>query len=231
MMDRVLILQTCDGNRYKPLLDATERWHRHYARQHGYDYLRVDGVVYGFKPWHAAFNRIFLLQDILQKAVYDWVLYMDADAVIVDGRRGVEEFLDDARVLVACRGATDDPNIWYNINNGIFFINMRHPQTSGLLAAWRGLLEAVPKQVMQNEPDGIFNDESKHVNDQDMLCQILFDTPGFKHSVKVYRGEHHNAFNYHGPFMQQILRSEGLDMQGRVAKLTRLAQQAGNACS
>lgn len=226
MTDRVLILQTSDGARYKPLLDATEAHHRAYARRRGYDYARFDGVKRGAKPWHAAFNRIYLLQDLLKAREYDWVLYMDADAVVVDPARGVERFLDDSKAFVACRGATDDPRIWYNVNNGVAFFNMRHPATPGILDAWRRLYERVPMAVLEAEPEGVFDDVTKHVNDQDMLSAALVRTPALQHAIKVYRGEEHNAFNYHGPFIQQILRAEVAGLEARLRKLRQLVATA-----
>jgi hypothetical protein len=199
------MLTTCDGPRYGPMIDTTEKLHKRYAAKHGYDYERFDGVVRGFKPWHATFNRIYLLQKTIERGGYDWVLYMDADSVIIDMNRSLDEFLDDRYAIVSCRGSSDDPNVTWNLNIGVSFFNLRHEHTPVIISMWRQLYESVSDDVLKGEQEGVFDDLCAHVNDQDMLCLILFKQ--FRDAAKVYRGEEHNAFNYEGPFIRQILRN------------------------
>lgn len=221
---KVLILTTCDGVRYKPMIDVTEDLHKKYASKHGYEYARVDGVVRGFKPWHATFNRIYLLQSLLAQNIgqnigqnngqnngssstpqYDWVLYMDADAVIIDFDKRLDEFLDDNYAIVACRGSVDDPEVTWNLNIGVCFFNLRHPQIAQIINIWHNLYENVPDHVLQGEREGVFDDLCAHVNDQDMLCLILYQEQ-YRGLAKVYRGSDHNKFNYSGNFIRQVLR-------------------------
>lgn len=230
----VLILTTCDGERYKPMIDTTEELHRKYAAKHGYEYARVDGVIRGFKPWHATFNRIYLLQSLLSKPTqkqYDWVLYMDADAVIVDLEKPLDEFLDDNYAIVACRGSVDDPLNTWNINIGVCFFNLNHPQITQIVGLWRGLYEKVPDTVLQGEQEGIFDDLCAHVNDQDMLCLILYQEQ-YRGAAKVYRGDEHNKFNYSGNFIKQVLRDgKKNSIESRVQQLQALVKNQTNLSS
>lgn len=85
----------------------------------------------------STFNRIFLLYEELQKGVYDWVLYMDADAIIIDSNKPLDEFIDDNdKVIVACRGATDDPNNYWDINIGTCFYNVKHNLIHPIISLW-----------------------------------------------------------------------------------------------
>jgi hypothetical protein len=214
---KLLIIQTSDGARYKPLLDATESLHRRYATRHGYDYRRFDGVKRGVKPWHAAFNRIYLFQELLDEGEYDWVLYMDADAIVVDLGKSLQEFLDDRYSIVACRGATDDPSITWNINNGVMFMNLRHPHTKNIVHLWRTLFEKHTMEALAAEEEGVFDDQSKHINDQDMLCLILYHK--YRQAAKIYRGEEATKFNYSGSFIQQLLRVTASSLEERIENM------------
>lgn len=209
-----VIVQTSDGHRYKPMIDATQELHKRYASRHGYDYFRFDGVKRGLKPWHAAFNRVYIIEELIKEGKYDWVLYMDADAVIIDLSKSLSEFLDDRYSIVACRGSSDDPTVTWNVNNGIIFFNLRHPSTLPIIMLWKAMYENHSLEQLAAEAEGVFNDSSKHINDQDMLCMILYHK--FRNAAKVYRGEEHNKFNYLGPFIQQILRRPGWNTEDRI---------------
>lgn len=236
----VHIIQTCDGDVYKPMMDITEPLHRQYAKRYGYTYSRYDGIKRGFKPWHAAFNRIYLVLEIMddmakkkssrenkesQKSQnIDWILYMDADAVIVNLDKSVDSFLDNRYALVACRGSIDDPKITWNINNGVMFYNLNHPHTRIILEKWKTLYENVNDTFLQNEPEGVFADPIKHVNDQDMLCFVLYQEE-YRKSARIYRGPQHNVFNYSGPFIQQVLRCSTNTIESRIDNVKSLVDE------
>lgn len=89
------------------MLDYSERVARVYANLHGYDYLRYDGIKRGCKGHHATFNRIYLLENQILEGKYDWVLYIDADDIIVDLKKPLDEFLKDEYAVVGCTGGDD----------------------------------------------------------------------------------------------------------------------------
>lgn len=213
---KVLILQTSDEVRYKPMIDATEELHRAYAARYDYDYARFTGIKRGTQSWNACFNRIFILQDLLTEGKYDWVLYMDADTVIVDLDQKLDEFLHEDHALVVCRGASDDPAVNWDINNGVAFYNMRHAHTPQIIFLWSKLLESfIVGGGLEQEPTAAYQD-------QDMLAGVLQHK--FPSSAKVYRGDEHNKFNYDGPFIKQILRNHGKDLAERTVYLKALAK-------
>lgn len=211
MMKKVLIMQTCDGINMKEMLDYSEKIARIYAKKHNHDYLRYDGIKRGFKGHHAAFNRIYLLEEQLNNGVCDWVLFMDADTIFVDLDKKLDKYLMDGYAIVACSGG--DANYW-NINNGVFFCNMRHPEIPNILRKWREMYESIPIEVLQGESGDLFYELADHVNDQTMLHNILYE---YQNSNICYNfhSERQYEFNYYGPFIQQILRTNTNNLQER----------------
>jgi hypothetical protein len=219
-MKKVLLLQTCDGVVYKPMLDLTESHHKNYCNKHGYDYRRYDGVIFGKFPWCSTFNRIFLLKKILEENKYDWVLYIDADAVIVDLEKNLDEFiLDDSKALVACRGTSDNPLVFSDINIGVCFYNMRHQFMPFIIQDWLNLVNLIPKDW--NELDEDFQLGKNKYDDQFMLCNIIQQRMD-SHDVTVYRGEDRDKFNYQGPFIQQVLRVDVNGVKNRCERIEQL---------
>jgi len=202
----VLILQTCDGTRYKPLLDLSEKASQKYAEAHGHAYKRFDGIILGTMPWHAAFNRIYLIEEELKNKQYDWVLYMDADTYFAGLEMSLLPFITKRNyAILACRGRSNDPSIFWDINNGVVFYNLKHPALPFIIETWKQKYESVPLEARNNADQKMFECMGGHLNDQSMLHEILH---GFYFPVSYnYQGIHYNAFNYDGPLIRQILRN------------------------
>ena len=77
------------------LLQLASRSFGPYARRHGYDLLLLDEVVDHSRP--APWSKIPLLRDLVQR--YELVVWIDADAVIVDRRTDIAEELRPGRFL------------------------------------------------------------------------------------------------------------------------------------
>lgn len=221
---KVLILQTCDGVWYKPMLDTTEPFHRMYAARHGYDYIRFDGLKRGMKPWHATFNRMYMLRDVLKEGKYDWALYVDADCVICDFAKTVDEFIVSTAAFVACRGASDDPNVFWDFNAGVMFINMRHAQMPAILDAWINLYEKVPLKTLEDERDDAFDRHANQFADDQSFLQAIVRHLG-PTSIKREYGERAEVFNYGGPYIKQILRAESKGVDDRLGKIQALTEE------
>jgi hypothetical protein len=216
----VLILQTCDGTRYKPLLDLAEQAGQAYADKHGYSYRRYDGIKVGQMPWHATFNRIYLLEEELKNKTHDWVLYMDADTCFSGLEQSLLPFINKRNYAVlGCRGRSNNPAIFWDINAGVLFFNMNHPALPFIISSWKSKFESVPLQIRNEADQHIFEGNGGHLNDQTMLHDILHD---FQFPVSYnYQGVHYNAFNYDGPLIRQILRTNGNKLEDRIAEMER----------
>ena len=219
----VLILQTCDGNRYKPLLDLAEKAGRAYAEKHGYSYKRFDGVKVGTQPWHATFNRIYLLEEELKNKTHDWVLYMDADTCFAGLEQSLLPFINKRNyAILGCRGRSNNPIIFWDINAGVLFFNLNHPATPFIIKSWKDKYESISIETRNNAYQNTFERLGGHLNDQSMLHGILHD---FYFPISYnYQGAQYNAFNYDGPLIRQILRTPENTLEQRVRDMERLVQ-------
>lgn len=211
---KVLVLQTSDGVVYKDLLDVTETINRAYATRHGYSYRRVDGVLCGQCAWHATFNRIFLLQCCALEEVWDWVLFLDADAYVHGQQQTLEDFLGARglaqHMVCASRGGYKTPYHW-DINAGVLLWNMRHPHTAETLQAWKDM--CLRSKVFQSPTWG------HPLDDQSALHLVLRSRPLLFGSLWVCTGSDEDCtLNYQGPFIRQLLRSNTGNMEERVQR-------------
>lgn len=230
---KVLILQSCDGDLFKPMLDLVEIPNRLYCEKMGYDYKRWDGIKLPTTTIHPSFgacNRIYLLQDELESGVYDWALWMDADAVVVDNSKTVDDFIDCSNAIVACRGADDSDNNWNDFNNGVCFFNLRHPRMPEVLRLWR---EGVEDKLRHIEKANLFSEtcweigkgDDAKISDQGHLHGAVRKIGDF-HLCNIYKGKQAAAFNYDGPFIQQIIRSSNTPtMEDRLNALRNIVKK------
>lgn len=219
-MSTVLIIQTCDGVIYTPFVDLAQEANQKYAEKYGYDYLRYDGVKMPFNkdPSLATFNRIYLLLDALRANKYDWALYLDADAVVYNFDINLDDIIsNNDKAICACRGMTDDPNNYWDINIGVCFYNLRHPKMTYILETWKNMFEYYGKSIPNTIDD--WEHFQQKLDDQTMLQSILKCD---KTLCKVFYGEENSKFNYDGPFIKQIIRGSRSTFTSRLNKMKEL---------
>ena len=112
----VLFMQTADVT-YRPLLELTSQTVTEYCARHQYLYESHLGIVRGYYPWHATYNRIPLLKRLLNAGYSGWVCYLDADAYIADLDFDLTAYLRDKGdfALIAAPGARAG---WWDVNAG-----------------------------------------------------------------------------------------------------------------
>jgi hypothetical protein len=108
------------------LLAATSKINKKYCQKHGYKYEHFLGNYTGVKPTADKFsthwNKIILTRKELPSA--DWLLYMDADVMIKEPNRPLEDFIGMSnREWLVCgvSRATSAEKHW-NVNCGVYFI-------------------------------------------------------------------------------------------------------------
>lgn len=208
---RVLILQSCDEP-YKPMLLATTAANQAYARAHGYGYR---GTVDNFSARSRTgnFNRYYLLRDELDQARYDWALWLDADAIVLDHRVTLESIIDRTpdRLIIACRGGEHGD---YDINNGVFLLNLGHPRAREVVDCCIRYVENLPTD------DVWFHDDQWLVHEWLKASEGQGEPP----LVQCYKGGDYNLFNYDGAFIRHVLREFG-GFEERVSELHRLRSE------
>lgn len=176
----LLFLQTCDPHVYRPMLDITSATVREYCARHRFGYSRYIGIIRGDKPWHAALNRIVLLRAIAASGFAGWVIYLDADAYIHDLAFDIGPILArNANVALLAAGSGVMPQQWWDINDGIFAIDLAHPGGRAIVAGWNDRLDCMTDAMLASEKT--WGDVA---NDQEMLHCVLLDS-GREHQVRV----------------------------------------------
>ena len=176
---RLLIVQTCDHERYVPMLLLTSKTVLAYVQRWHVNFEVFFGVKHGAHPWHATFNRIYKLDELLCAGYRGWVLYLDSDAYFRDLTFDLRAYLSDKGdfAFIASRvteGPESDTPYW-DVNAGVFFINLGHPAGQELVRRWKGFY------------DRLYTDDdylgavswNMVINDQDSLHGLL-KLPEFK---------------------------------------------------
>lgn len=206
----IILAQTAAGPAYERMLAATAELHRDYCARFGLTFDSTTGLRRGFHPWQASFNRIEIIADLLDRQWQGWFLYLDADCVIRQPQFDIVRYLDKRAdsALIAARAAPGSE--WWDINNGIFFLNLAHPLGREIGREWHRQSHAAvddemlraAEQPWQNLPDG-----SYFPDDQHLLHVTLRDRPYLRDALLLETGGLINSAG--GRFIQQIMRHVG----------------------
>lgn len=210
---KIRVIQTCDETSgYKGLMDVTREINELYCKKWGYEYVSYVGVKRGYHPWNATFNRIYLLEEILNAQDCDWVVYLDADCFVYDVNTRLEEIIfeeeNQYRAFLFCRGSSDD--LW-DINCGSFFMNVKSSFSRPVITLWKTYFESILTDEIlfrAKEPWSIAS-KTIMIQDQSMLEAVfkVYDVMGvLARFLRTYNGERGNRFNYSGPFIRQLIR-------------------------
>lgn len=209
---QVAVLQTCDAKRYFPLLSAGRLANEHYAIKNGFSYSAFVGIKRGYFPWHAAFNRIFMLKELADTGYRGWAFYIDADAYVRDQSFDLQQYLkthQDKYLIAATGGVTQER---WELNDGVFLINLGHPDALRLVDLWHWHFMTTPDEALRVAREW---DDVPH--DQTRLHDILRANP---HLI-----EHIHVENYtfqdlgDGGFVRQVMRCLDMTLEGRLAEM------------
>lgn len=179
------------------MLEVSRKGNEAFAKMKGFDYVTMIGLYKGYKESHAAFNKLFLLNELLDMhpQKYHILVYLDADAVIVNPSLDPTEILAplNSSVLAACTFFSEPP---WCINNGVMFWNLRHPQSRVLARAWR---YAASRDMFSGRP-----------SDQRSLQHLLRSWFGTwrEQLLRIYTGADFELFNYRGKYVEHVLRPD-----------------------
>lgn len=139
--DDVVIWQSCDREKYWPMLIETQKTIQEYCRRHPVNYEYYIGIKKGFHSIHAAYNRIYKLNELLDAGYKGWFIYMDTDAFICDFDFSFHEYLKDkGNYSMIVTPISDAVPVW-NINNGFFIINLAHPVSEYIIRKWKSFYD------------------------------------------------------------------------------------------
>ncbi len=206
------ILQTSDAFKYSRMLRATSRTAIEYARRHGFTYESFVGIKRGFRGAHAAFNRILMLDELIERGWRGWALHMDADAYVHDLDFDLKAYLADKSDHSAIMATIPGETVPWHINSGVLFFNLAHPGAGALVKEWKRRFMEVPDERLRD-----LTSVWDHLNDQTMLYQALDQNPVLREAVLFVDPM---LFNHHeARFIRQFLNSLDGDIDSRTAKI------------
>ncbi len=202
----IVFYQTAAGEAYEAMLAATAPLHRAYCAANRCDYATFLGVRRGFHAWQSIYNRIEQLADLVAAGFDGWFVYLDADAVICQPGFDLRRYLGKRAgcAFIAAPGGSE----WWNVNDGIFFLNLGHPRGPELVRRWQASFRNVTEAMLeaavapwQPLPDG-----SPFPDDQHLLQMELL-RGGFADVTLIERS---GLLNYGGGrFIRQFMRVGG----------------------
>lgn len=114
------------GEEYKLAVEPSQQTKRDYCSLHGYDYIDDESVYDKSRP--IAWSKLLLIKKYLPK--YDYVVWIDADAIIMDLTQKLEDkiyLMDDKDLMVI--------SDFYQINSGVIFVK-NTPKALEFIDTW-----------------------------------------------------------------------------------------------
>jgi hypothetical protein len=205
----ITIVQTADPNRYAEMLRCSRTINECFARRAGVDYLAYLGVRRGFFPWHATFNRISILKDMLDAGYNGWVFYIDADAYVADLDFDLRGYLDRHahHWMIAAPGSANGPK--WEVNAGVFLLNFQHPSARRFVELLHANFTGTRDEQLAASPN--WYDVQC---DQERLHNVLIANPELQTDLFV---EDRSFFNSQDArFLRQVLRQDGMSLDQRL---------------
>jgi hypothetical protein len=198
----IVMMQSADPVNYFPMLRATSRVNRAFCVAQDIHYTCHYGIMRGFHPWHACYNRIYMLANVIELGFTGWYVHVDADAWVQDTAydlRGYLRGIPDAS-FVFTQGASLEP---WDVNDGVFFANCAHPDTQAVARAWKAGAMAIGADDLRAATQWY-----QVRSDQQLLHAVLKQDDN--RLCGAIQREHPRFINGPGPgtrFIRQILRS------------------------
>lgn len=118
MRDALIIQMAYSGSTYAELIALAYPRHVRYALKHGFDYLAsIGSTLQQEEPPRGGWEKVFLVQRALEQG-YDFIAYLDADALIADLSADLREALKDKPFSI---GACWHPGRGGHLNSGVLF--------------------------------------------------------------------------------------------------------------
>ncbi len=212
----VTILQTADLELYAPLLAITSQVQIAYCRRWNIPYEMWLGLKRGSAPWHATFNRIVMLREMIDRGDRGWVLYLDADTVLNDHDFDLAAYLEDKSRFAAILVPSGITEAWWDVNNGVCLFNLGNEAARRLIARWwRAFMEIDDETLDALEDFGI--------GCQSLMHDALQAEDGMRDAIRLEPREVWNSED--GTLIRHLLRSDEPDVARRFERLTEIARE------
>jgi len=207
----VLLLQTADAQQYLPMLQATAVVNQAYCARQCLSYSQFIGIKRGFFPWHACFNRIVLIKEMIDVGFRGWVFYLDADAFMVDLSYDVRRLISEiAKPIIMTPGGLTGEH--WDVNDGVFLVDLSVEAVQELMLAWHTDFMATSHEALRAAVEW-----ESVPSDQPRLHRILRKSERFQSCLGMvdrYLFDHDKS-----SFVRQILRANVPTWEARLARV------------
>ena len=207
----IKIIQSCDEGKHVQMLDHTFVVNSSYANKYLHTYEKFIGnKIIGIS---GVYNILYHLKEELDSDSFDWLLWLDTDAFIVDHNIDLLSEICIPNQNYAIIGAAGNPlpNVYghetylcWDINSGVLFFNLKHETTRIISDEWIRLLQV---DVNKLSWDGNYKD-GKSV-DQGYLREAIegYWNNHQEEFVKLYDDStnQYNYINYEGSLIRHVL--------------------------
>lgn len=210
----IVLFQSGDADRYFDMLRATAGLNRAFCRHRQIHYSVFHGVLRGWHPWQACFNRILVLDRLVELGFRGWFLHLDADAYVADPHFDIRAYLaglGEETSFVFAAGAGAEP---WDVNDGVFLANCAHADTVKVARLWREALEGLSLERLRAAPDWYGQGLP---GDQALLHRVLRSDPAL--TAQIWREPASFLNGARGRFTRQVMRSAERDLAQRVDRI------------
>lgn len=109
----IAVITIAQGNEYKEKVKLGLEANRQYCQKHGYDYICCEENLDPSR--HIYWSKIILALQTLENPSYKWVVWLDADTIVMNQDIRLEDLLDENVNLIIGYD-------WNGVNSGVFFI-------------------------------------------------------------------------------------------------------------
>lgn len=160
------------------LADLTNPSKQQYCEKWGYDFICNCGTLDPERP--PAWSKILLLRKLLDS--YDWLYWIDTDALIMNPETSLEDIIDDRYSMVVAKLESEDLFGELHLNTGSFFIKSDDAGKK-LLDAIYGQQEFTDHMCWEQQAFVDLYVNNQWVRD---IVKVEYDSKRFNSSATVY---------------------------------------------
>ncbi len=207
---RIKFLQTADAVVYRRMLAASSASTRAFCMRHGFEYETFVGLKRGWHPAHATYNRIDMLHEHVAAGFVGWLIYLDADAYVVDLDFDLAAYLaPHAQTTAIARAVFQDQAPTWNVNAGVLMVNTATPGGIALIKRWKRLLDILSVSFLLYLPPALWV-----TNDQQLLHLLLWRDASIREGMHFEKADLINAA--YARFIAQLLRAARSNLETRI---------------
>ena len=181
------VLQSCDTN-YDEVISTTSPVNRKYAEYHGAEYILHKHDQDHNR--HPSWNKIYSTLDLIWSNRYDYIFFLDGDAVVTDITRNIFDLAKDSPdiLLHLCDDLRQKREL--DSNWGVFLIKSDRLMIQFLEKILHD--PAINQEEQQYIRD--FYHKGRDWEQSVIQCEFATDVSYYKKIVKIYHGQTFNHY-------------------------------------